>query len=133
MKSVKVFILTAILPAVVPLVAEFAAAADVGVGEDEAAVQEGKPRGGEADGKGVAVGSVGVDVKAVARCLMLDVSFGEFVAAVDEAYRDAGAVVSGDPEAFGGVEGAVEVAGDLLLFEQGGGVGLGVVLVDAGG
>ena len=62
---------------VVPVVAEFAAAADVSVGEDKAAVEEREAGGAEADGKGVTIGAVAIDVERVAMAYSL-------VAAVDE-------------------------------------------------
>ena len=53
------------LARVVPGIAKLSAAADMRVGQHDAAVQQAEARGAEADRKGVAVGAVSVDVERV--------------------------------------------------------------------
>ena len=79
---------------VVPRVAELAAAADVGVGDDDAAVEQRETCRAEAEWECVAVGAVAVDVE---RRLAVVV---EFVSAVDEGDGHLRAVVRGEPEAL---------------------------------
>ena len=121
------------LAGVVPCVAQFSAAADVGVGHDDAAVEQREARGREAHWEGVAIRPVAVDIEGIGG------DAAEAVAAVDDGDGDQSAVGGSDPEALGGVVGGVEAAGDLLLLEQlrladgESGVGAGdVVLVDRG-
>ena len=121
------------LAGVVPRVAQFSSAADVGVGHDDAAVEQREARGAESDWEGVAIRPVAVDIEGI------DGDAAKAVAAVDNGDGDQSAVGGGDPEALGCVVGGIEAAGDLLLLEQQGvadgesGVGAGdVVLVDRG-
>ena len=66
------------LAGVVPGVAELATAADMGVGHDDAAVEQREARWAEADGQRVAVGAIAVDVERVGAVAV------EGVAAVDD-------------------------------------------------
>ena len=66
------------LARIVPSVAQVTAAADVRVGYDDASVEHGKARDGEADGQAVAVRAVTVEVERVGGI------FCKAVAAVDE-------------------------------------------------
>ena len=122
------------LAGVVPGVAEVGSTADVGVGHDDAAVEQREARGREAYGEWVAVRAVAVDVERIFGVAV------EAVAAVDDGDGDLYLIGCGDPYALGGVARGVEVAGDLLLFQELGfahGNGVvrrgDIVLVDGGG
>src|SRR5579859_931058 len=94
---------------IVPGFAEFAAAANVGYGVDDAAIEQAKAIRTEIDRHGDAVASVAIKKKrraAVARCR----SF------VDERERDSGAVVGDGVDSFAGVERGVVASEDWLLF-----------------
>ena len=61
MKSVKVFTFLRVLAVGVPAIALVLAAADVGDGKHEAAIDQGQAAGGEASGDGDAIGAVAVE------------------------------------------------------------------------
>ena len=101
---------------VVPGLAEVAAAADVRIGHDDAAIEQAEAVGAEAERQRVAVGAVAVDVEGIAAGLAL-------VFAIDEGDGDLDAVGGGGVDALAGVERAVEAAGNFKLLEERGGAG----------
>src|SRR6185437_16976352 len=111
---------------VVPGLANVSAAADVGVGEDESAIEEAEAVAAEGDGQRVAVGAVSVHEERIFAGL-------EFIFAVDEGDGDFDTIWRFGEEAFGGIEIFVEVAGDFDLLEESGFAGGNVVLEDGAG
>jgi len=89
---------------VVPGLAEIAAAADVRIGHNDAAIEKAEAVGAEADGKRVAIGSVAVNVEGIAAGLAL-------VFAIDERDGNLHAIGCSGVDALTGVERAVESAG----------------------
>ena len=75
-----------------PGLAHVSAAADVGVGHDDAAVEEAEAVGVEADGERVAVGAVAVYVERVGGAA--------HICTVDEGDGNLGAVGGAGPDAF---------------------------------
>ena len=93
-------------PGLAPLLAEFAATADVRDGVDHAAVEQRHPRGAERVGHAHTVGAVAVEVEWL-RLLAVEVG------AVDEIDRDFDAVARNGPHALGAVVLGVETAENL--------------------
>jgi len=107
----------------VPGLAEFAAAADVGDGEDHAAIEKAEAIGAEADGHGEAVAAIAVEEKrgaAVARGAV----------AIDDGDGEFGAVGGDGVEAFAAVERGIVAAEDGLLLAQDALVGVDVEVID---
>ena len=97
---------------IVPGLAEFAAAADVGDGEDHAAVEQTEAIGAERNGHGEAVAAVAVEKERGA-------AIARGVVAIDDGDGDFGAVGGGGVEALGAVESGIVAAEDRLLLAEG--------------
>ncbi len=97
---------------IVPGLAEFAAAANVGDSEDDAAVEKAEAIGTEGDGHGDAVAAVTVKQERGA-------AVAGSVVAVDDRHGDFCAVGGDSVEAFAGVERWIVAAEDGLLLAQG--------------
>src|SRR5208337_2906608 len=110
-------------PSVMPRLAEFAAAADVGNGKDDAAIEKADAVGTEGDGHGKAVATVAVEEErgaAVARSAV----------AVHNGEGDARAVGSCGVEPFAAVQLGVVAAEDGLLFAKNALAGAEIVVED---
>ncbi len=99
------------LAGIVPGVAQLPATADVGIGHDQAAVQQRQTRRAEAQGKRITVGAVAVDIKR-RRAIVT-----ELVAAIHQRNRNLHPVAGFEPQAGRLIVGSLETAGNLLLFE----------------